>query len=85
MPKQWLATDRQTARVLLEKRAKGKWVSVVRGIKPTESDLPALLTRLKNSCGAGGTVRDDAIEIQGDHLARLKELLAKDGYRIAIK
>ena len=44
--------------------------------------LPALLGQLKAACGAGGTMKDDELEIQGDHLDRLRGLLADIGYRI---
>lgn len=73
---------KQTARLAVEKRKKGKTVSVVRGLSASDNDLPALLAKLKNACGAGGTVKDDEIEIQGNHLPRLRELLEEIGYRI---
>jgi translation initiation factor 1 len=67
------------ARLAVEKRNKGKLVTIVRG--PPLGDLPALLTQLKSACGAGGTLKEDAIEIQGDHVRRIGEALAKLGYR----
>ena len=72
----------QTAKIFVEKRKRGKQVSVVRGLSAAASDLPQLLTQLKNECGAGGTLKDDQIEIQGDHLQRIKKLLEAIGYRI---
>ena len=78
----WLEPSRQKPKVALEKRAKGKWVTVVRGLKPSESDLASLCTQLKNACGAGGTLREDHIEIQGDHTARVSDHLRSLGYRI---
>jgi translation initiation factor 1 len=74
--------EQQTARLALEKRKKGKVVTVVRGLPPQENDLPALLIRLKAACGAGGTLKDDGLEIQGGHLDRVRELLTEAGYRI---
>jgi translation initiation factor 1 len=73
----------QRARVMVEKRAKGKLVTVVRGLAAADNDLPDLLTRLKTACGAGGTVKDDTLEIQGDHQRRVATLLAEIGYRVA--
>jgi len=72
----------QTARVGLEKRKKGKWVTTVRGLPPSDNDLPALVTQLKNRCGAGGTISDDILEIQGDHAQRVREILTEVGYRV---
>lgn len=74
--------EKQTACVAVEKRKKGKSVTVVRGLSPEESDLPALLTRLKNVCGAGGTLKDDALELQGDQADRVRQALAEIGYRV---
>jgi hypothetical protein len=44
-------------------------------------DRTALMKKLKAQCGAGGKVAGDAIEIQGDHAARLVELLVAAGYK----
>jgi len=57
-------------------------MTVVRGLSAAENDLPALLTQLKNCCGAGGTVKEEQIEIQGDHLERIRQMLADMGYRL---
>jgi translation initiation factor 1 len=58
----------------------GKGVSVIRGLPLGETALEELATRLKRLCGAGGAVRDGAIEIQGEHRDRLVAELAKLGY-----
>jgi len=77
-----IAPERQTAKLQLEKRKKGKVVTVITGLTAAANDLPALLTQLKNACGAGGCVAEDAVEIQGEHLDRAKELLRKIGYKV---
>ena len=81
-PKVYAAPEKQTARLAIEKRNKGKQVTVVRGLSADESDLPELLSRLKATCGAGGAVKDDLLEIQGNHLDRVRDLLAEIGYRV---
>lgn len=81
--KVWLDPSKQTARVMLEKRKKGKLVSVVRGLLSKDNDLPSLLTKLKNSCGAGGTIDNDSLEIQGDHVSKIQSILKEFGYRIS--
>ena len=58
----------------------GKGVSVITGLPLTGEALEELATRLKKTCGAGGAVKDGAIEIQGDHRDRLVEALVKLGY-----
>ena len=72
----------QTARVRVEKRPKGKHVTVVRGLDPTGNDLAALAARLKSALGVGGTVKDDGtIEVQGEHADRVASILAEVGYK----
>lgn len=77
-----IAPEKQTARLAVEKRKRGKVVTVVRGLSEPDSDMPDLLTQLKNACGAGGTLKDDTLEIQGDQLDRVRELLTAIGYRV---
>ncbi len=49
------------------KGRKGKGVTVVSGIPLVATDLAAFAKELKKRCGAGGTVRDGVVEVQGDH------------------
>ena len=58
----------------------GKGVSVIRGLPLGRDALEELAARLKRLCGAGGAVRDGAIEIQGEHRDRLVAELTKLGY-----
>jgi len=75
---------KQTARLSLEKRKRGKVVTVIRGLAEAENDLPELLTRLQSTCGAGGTLRDGVLEIQGNQLNRVREALQAIGYRVKV-
>ncbi len=80
--------EKQTARLALEKRAKGKMVTVVRGLPAEGNDLTELLAALKNACGAGGSIQGTAgdppvaLEIQGKHLERVRSVLEGLGYRV---
>jgi translation initiation factor 1 len=73
--------NEQTARLTTERRAKGKLVTVIAGLYPEANDLNELGTRLKNACGAGGTVKDARIELQGDHLQAAEKVLQESGYK----
>ena len=75
--------EEQTARLSVEKRKKGKRVTVVRGLSAEGNDLPALLTQLKNTCGAGGAIKEDVLEIQGDQLDTVRQALRNIGYRVS--
>ncbi len=74
--------ETQTARLRVEKRPKGKTVTVVKNLDPEGNDLDALAAKLKGRCGTGGTVKDDTIELQGDHLAAAESLLLSLGFRV---
>jgi len=71
----------QTARLRVEKRPRGKIVTVVSGLDPLGNDLPGLSSQLKTHCGAGGTVKDGLIELQGDRLAAVAAALRHLGYK----
>jgi translation initiation factor 1 len=73
--------QQQTARLTTERRAKGKLVTVVAGLSAQDNDLNELATRLKNACGAGGTVKDGQIELQGDHVQAAERTLQTIGYQ----
>ncbi len=81
-PKALTPPEKQTARLATEKRKKGKVVTVVRGLQAEQNDLPALLAKLKAACGAGGALKDDLLEVQGDHLERVRSLLIDFGYQV---
>jgi len=56
---------------------KGKGVTVVRGLPGDDAALDDLARRLKALCGAGGTLKDGVVEVQGDHRERVVEYLQK--------
>lgn len=75
--------DQQTLRVTLEKRKQGRWATVVRGLAAQPGPMQELLTVLKTKCGAGGTIADEGqLEIQGDHVERVRSTLQGLGYRL---
>lgn len=69
-------------RVFKERQGRGgKTVSVIKGVLSPNAGKKALLKVLKAQLGTGGTLRDENIEIQGDHRARIVEILNGLGYR----
>lgn len=69
----------QAPRVRREKR-RGKMVTVIAGLDPKATDLAALLKQLKTTLGAGGTVAEGEVEVQGDHKEKVIAVLVKMGY-----
>jgi len=61
---------------------KGKGVTLITGLPLDHDGLRELAKQLKQSCGCGGTVKDGAIEIQGEHRDRLVRELEGRGYRV---
>ena len=60
----------------------GKGVTLVRGVPLDDAALIALGKQLKAACGTGGTVKDGAIEVQGDHVERVMAALQAQGYKV---
>ena len=70
-------------RVELDTKARrGKTVTRISGFQSTPEELTTLAQTLKKSCGSGGTVGDNLIDLQGDHRDKVKEVLSKLGYTI---
>jgi translation initiation factor 1 len=62
----------------------GKIVTVIHGLPERGPALEARATELRRLCGAGGTVKDDIVEIQGDHRDRVVAHLGTLGYRVKL-
>lgn len=59
----------------------GKTVSVIQGVMSTPAGKEALVKLLKNKLGTGGTVKEEDIEIQGDHRDQIVAILNSLGYK----
>jgi translation initiation factor 1 len=74
-----LPPDKHKLVFRLEKR-NGKPVTIVYQFCLSENDKKELLSYLKKSLGAGGSVKDGEIEIQGDIKEKLRGMLVTKGY-----
>jgi translation initiation factor 1 len=68
-------------RIRLERRASDRLVTVVVGLPGSTAEVAELARTLKSACGAGGTVKEGALELQGDHRAAVEKALADRGLR----
>jgi len=66
------------------KGRKGKGVTLIDGLGMDTDALSSFAKTLKNKCGSGGTVKDDIIEIQGDHRQFLATYLQEAGYKVKL-
>jgi translation initiation factor 1 len=80
-----LPPNQQNLRVQVSRKGRGgKTVTVISGFQSKPETLAALGKKLKAQCGTGGAVKEDTIEIQGDHAQKLLELLIGLGYKAKI-
>lgn len=64
------------------KGRKGKGVTVITGIPCSVDELKDIAKKLKKLCGSGGAVKQQTIEIQGDHRPKLIEWLCQQGWPV---
>ena len=62
------------------KGRKGKFVTLVEGLQHNPTTMAEIARILKQHCGAGGTVKEGRIEIQGDQRDRVAEKLREMNY-----
>lgn len=74
---------KQLLKIRIEKRKRGKLMTVIAGFRGPHNQRQDLLTELKDLCGAGGTLADGNIEVQGSHQSRIRQFLETRQYRIA--
>ncbi len=75
--------DRVVAKLRLEKKGRGgKAVTVVFDLPRNQPFLKALASELKRTCGTGGTVADDTVELQGDVRDTVRQALVARGWTV---
>lgn len=77
-----LRTGQQKVFVRLDRKGRGgKSVTVIEGLLMQPQEKEALIKRLKADIGTGGTIKEGALEIQGNHCGTIMAALEKLGYR----
>ncbi len=74
-----IAREQQKITVKLEKRKFGKKYTIISGIEK-EANVGEILRKLKNTFACGGTAKNNRLELQGDHLNRVKKVLSAIGF-----
>ena len=69
----------QRIKVTTDKKRYGKIVTVVTGFDKSV-DAKKIAKALKEELACGGTYKDEAIELQGDHRHKIKQILVKLGF-----
>jgi translation initiation factor 1 len=80
-----LPPNQQNLRVQASRKGrKGKTVTVISGFQASPETLADLLKQLKTQCGAGGTIEENEILLQGDQAQKLVQILTQMGYKAKI-
>jgi len=67
--------------ILVDKSGRrGKQVTIIKNIQHNPQVIEDMAKKLKQQLSTGGTVKGKSIEIQGDHLIKIKALLEKEGF-----
>ena len=64
------------------KGRKGKGVTLITGIPLCGEELKAYAAELKKHCATGGAVKQQVIEIQGDHCDKLVDIIKQRGWEV---
>ncbi|MBI5633380.1 MAG: translation initiation factor [Nitrospirae bacterium] len=77
-----LRNSQQKVLVRLDRKGRGgKSVTVIEGLQLPQKEKEVLLKRLKTDIGTGGTIKESALELQGDHCGTIISVMEKMGYR----
>jgi len=74
--------NKQGVRIRRESKGRGgKTVSIIDGLPLDVAALKHTLKQLKSALGTGGAIKNNTLEIQGDHRDKLLLLLEKLGHK----
>lgn len=62
---------------------RGKQVTVVRGLTHNPQVIEALTKKIKSQLGTGGTIKGKVIEIQGNHIKKVQQILEKQEFIVS--
>ncbi len=75
-----ISKEEQRITVRKDKKRYGKLVTIIEGLDPNSINIKDLAKQLKNKFACGGTHKEGTIELQGDHISKVKEELIKLGF-----
>lgn len=74
--------NQQKLNIRMENKGRGgKTATLIEGFKGSDDELQSLCKKLKTHCGAGGSIVEGEILIQGDHRKKVMKFLQKLGYK----
>ncbi len=80
-----IAREQQEIILYTDTRRYGKKMTIVDGIDESDIDIDELASELKGKCAAGGTAKNGRIELQGNHIDKVKSYLESKGFPVEIR
>jgi len=77
-------SSRQGRVVYIKREVKGRKGKTVTTISNIGGEAKNIQKELQQLCGAGGTVKNGIIEIQGDHRTKIKQYLEGKGMQVKL-
>lgn len=72
--------EKQIAYISRDRKGRrGKTVTLIANLK---GDLKSLQKELQKICASGGAIKNNIIEIQGDHLKKIRSVLEQKGCQV---
>ncbi len=75
-----IARESQQIEVSVARRRFGKEVTIISGLNAKEINIKDIASKLKSKLACGGTVKNNTIELQGNHKRKIKEALVQLGF-----
>ena len=75
-----IAREEEKIKVFTVNKRYGKLVTVIKGLSK-DVDSKNILKEMKTRLACGGTIKDNEIELQGNHKNRVLDILVKLGFK----
>ncbi|MBC7128678.1 MAG: stress response translation initiation inhibitor YciH [Thermoplasmatales archaeon] len=79
-----IAREGKEIKIYTEKRRYGKVVTIIGGLD-SSVDIAELAKELKKCCACGGTVKNNLVELQGEHKEKAKKKLEEMGFNVVVE
>lgn len=77
-----IAREEQKVTITLVKKRFAKLATTISGLDERSINLKDLAKRLKTKLACGGTLKEGVIELQGNHIEKVKEELKNLGFNL---
>ena len=74
-----IAKTEQKIKIVTDKRRYGKIITLVIGLS-NDVDMKEIARSLKSELACGGTIKNNQIELQGEHRKKVKPILIRLGF-----